>query len=484
MAPTKAAEKALAPEPAVSLPFPCLQLLAPPVRLVSAAVWTTLKRRDALQYGAAEEYVTALCESVPGLLTPRHQGKLTLGLRGRFILELLLRSQDGPDREAVGRHMERFRAPTPPSSSAHKPKKDVKIERTVSGFRKLEEFPEEYGAKFDQELEKLLWEFLLRLDQLLPAPNLAQTVSWLSAAPPVLEECARAATQPQLLRTILQYQACLGHLESAASLPPKMGDSILTSLSLSPSGKQSSEKPLSEKPLSDQPPSDQPPSVQPPSEQPPSVQPPSEQPPSVQPPSEQPPSEQPPSVQPPSEQPPSVQPPSEQPPSVQPPPADRRSSLRGELRTGLRKQAAGKRRFIAPVIGLISNQDVPAMKRAKPTVLLRRLDGASLAAANIRTEGVGGSPSGPPPSYNKDFCDGFCIVPVVVRLDYYVVFGIGEAHPTPGDGDDIIADSEDESTKHFKALLFVKHYYKTKHDTYVPTLREFWKPLSSLLSPQ
>lgn len=32
----------------------------------------------------------------------------------------------------------------------------------------------DYGPKFDQELEKLLWEFLIRLDQLLPVPNLAQ----------------------------------------------------------------------------------------------------------------------------------------------------------------------------------------------------------------------------------------------------------------------------------------------------------------------
>lgn len=39
-----------------------------------------------------------------------------------------------------------------------------------------EEFLVEYGPKFDQELEKLLWEFLLRLDRLLPVPNLAQVV--------------------------------------------------------------------------------------------------------------------------------------------------------------------------------------------------------------------------------------------------------------------------------------------------------------------
>lgn len=103
----------------------------------------------------------------------------------------------------------------------------------------------DYGATFDQELEKLLWEFLVRLDQLLPVPNLAQvtysfctcmnarvyltfgfyyslihfvclqTVTWLSDAPSVLEECARAATQPQLLKILLQHQTCLGHLESA-----------------------------------------------------------------------------------------------------------------------------------------------------------------------------------------------------------------------------------------------------------------------------
>lgn len=42
-----------------------------------------------------------------------------------------------------------------------------------------EEFLVEYGPKFDLELEKLLWEFLLRLDRLLPVPNLAQVVAQL-----------------------------------------------------------------------------------------------------------------------------------------------------------------------------------------------------------------------------------------------------------------------------------------------------------------
>lgn len=69
-----------------SLPFDALRLLAPPVRLVSAALWKVMKQRDVSHYGVLEEFVTSACETVPGLLTVRHQGKLALGLRGRVSL--------------------------------------------------------------------------------------------------------------------------------------------------------------------------------------------------------------------------------------------------------------------------------------------------------------------------------------------------------------------------------------------------------------
>lgn len=42
--------------------------------------------------------------------------------------------------------------------------------------------------------------------------------------------------------------------------------------------------------------------------------------------------------------------------------------------------------------------------------------------------------------------------------------------------EDYVADSEDEATKNFKGRLFTKRYCKTKHGTYVPTLREYWRP--------
>lgn len=50
---------------------------------MSAALWKVLKQKDVMQYGVLEEFVTSACETVPGLLTLRHQSKLALGLRGR-----------------------------------------------------------------------------------------------------------------------------------------------------------------------------------------------------------------------------------------------------------------------------------------------------------------------------------------------------------------------------------------------------------------
>ncbi|XP_055012629.1 TERF1-interacting nuclear factor 2 isoform X2 [Boleophthalmus pectinirostris] len=238
-----------------SLPLPALKLLAPPVRLVSAALWKVMKERDVMQYGIVEEFVTSACDTVPGLLTLKHQAKLTLGLRARLILELCKQ----PDPETIAEHMKRIQVPVLHSSSAVNKERDIRIQDAVRDFHSLvpvlltdkvmrtsffkERFPVDFGPRYDQELEKLLWEFLIRLDQLLPVPNLAQTVSWLSEAPPVLEECAQASTQPQLLKVLLQHQSCLGHLETAASLPPNMGDSILASLSLPPSGKLPSNEP-------------------------------------------------------------------------------------------------------------------------------------------------------------------------------------------------------------------------------------------------
>ncbi|KAI5104508.1 TERF1-interacting nuclear factor 2 isoform X1 [Silurus meridionalis] len=232
------------------LPIASLRLLAPPLRLVSAAMWKVMQQRDVMLYGKLEEFVTSVSGTVPGLLIYRHQAKLTVGLRARLILEQL-RVVQSSDTELILQQLERLHAPAIPNNK--RKRTDQKVETAVKNFHTLvrtllgnpaereqffkEEFDSQYGPQYDSALEKLLWEFLTRLDQLLPVPDLAQTVSWLTEAPAVLEECVRSASQPQLLKTLLQHEKCLGHLDSAASVPSSTGDSILSSLSLPLSGK-------------------------------------------------------------------------------------------------------------------------------------------------------------------------------------------------------------------------------------------------------
>ncbi|MGH0187061.1 UNVERIFIED_CONTAM: hypothetical protein FKN15_022930 [Acipenser sinensis] len=51
-------------------------------------------------------------------------------------------------------------------------------------------------------------------------------------------------------------------------------------------------------------------------------------------------------------------------------------------------------------------------------------------------------------------------------------------------GDDVILDSEDEETKSFKGRLFLKKYYRTKYNTFIPTLREFLRPVKRVSLPR
>ncbi|XP_016102697.1 TERF1-interacting nuclear factor 2 isoform X3 [Sinocyclocheilus grahami] len=229
------------------LPLSALQLIAPPLRLMSAAMWKVMLQRDAVHYGKLEETITSLCETVPGLLHYRHQARLTMGLRALMILEEL-RQSDPPDAQLILQELHKLQDSSIPIGK----RKDQKVEEAKRNFQTLvnsllkneaarkqffkEEFHLHYGGNYVASLEKLLWEFLIRLNKLLPVPDLAQTVSWLSGAPAVLEECARSASQPQLLRTLLQHERCLGHLGSA-SLLSSTGDAILSSLSLPLSGR-------------------------------------------------------------------------------------------------------------------------------------------------------------------------------------------------------------------------------------------------------
>ncbi|KAJ8355542.1 hypothetical protein SKAU_G00183360 [Synaphobranchus kaupii] len=152
-----------------------LHLLVPPLQLLSAAMWQVLQQQDMLHYGKLEEFVSLVMETFPELLSESQRTELTLGLQ-------------------------------------------------------------QFGCKTDPALEVLLWEFLSRLDQLLPVPDLTQTVSWFSAAPSVLEVCLQSASYPDQLKTLLRHHRSLGQLDMNATLP-SIEECKLSSMSHPPSQK-------------------------------------------------------------------------------------------------------------------------------------------------------------------------------------------------------------------------------------------------------
>ena len=69
--------------PGAPLSLSCLRLLVPPIRLISAAVWQTVKQKAVLDYGMLEEFVYMVTDMVPHLLKARQRAELIFGLRAR-----------------------------------------------------------------------------------------------------------------------------------------------------------------------------------------------------------------------------------------------------------------------------------------------------------------------------------------------------------------------------------------------------------------
>ncbi|KAJ8007304.1 hypothetical protein DPEC_G00116140 [Dallia pectoralis] len=216
-----------------SLPLP-----VPPLRLLSAAMWQVAKQRDVMHYEKLEEFVTLVTEALPELLSNRHRAQLLLGLRARLVLELCR----GPaDPKTIQPYLDRMPTVSPGCAGY----RDAEVEASESNFVMLvhslvkdpverecffqEVFPDQYGLDYDTALETLTWEFLSRLEQLFPVPDLKQTATWLSSCPSVLQECVQST--PENLNLILQHHKSCGHFEVPSALSASMGDHILSTLS-------------------------------------------------------------------------------------------------------------------------------------------------------------------------------------------------------------------------------------------------------------
>ncbi|XP_031677590.1 zinc finger protein Xfin isoform X2 [Oncorhynchus kisutch] len=214
------------------LPPASMRLLVPPLRLVSAALWQVVQRRDVMDYGLVEEFVVTVLDVVPDLMSYREKVQLIMGLRAQLVLKLLF-SEHLADYDTIQSHLNRMKT----CSITHRDNQicDPEVEASESNFLKLIKtlledpvererffqnvFPEEFGPQYHSALQTLVWEFLSRLEKLLPTPTLQQTASWFLPDHSVLEQCEQSVRHPQPLRTLLQYHTNLSpipHVEANA----------------------------------------------------------------------------------------------------------------------------------------------------------------------------------------------------------------------------------------------------------------------------
>ncbi|XP_071358596.1 uncharacterized protein [Trachinotus anak] len=232
------------------LPVRYLRLLAPPLQLLSAAVWQIVQQGLVDHYGMLEEFVTMVTELVPELMSYSQRAQLIMGLRARLVLEMC-QGDDPVDMQTIQPHLDRIKAPVSTAKDHH----DTidQVEESEVNFVELvhslledpserkyffqEIFPVYFGPKYDAALEMLVWEFISRLDELLPAPDFTQLAALLGDAPSFLDDCLQSHFPPEDMKAILEHHRNLGHFEEKDPRLLPMDDCILSSLSLPPGTK-------------------------------------------------------------------------------------------------------------------------------------------------------------------------------------------------------------------------------------------------------
>ncbi|XP_061816728.1 uncharacterized protein [Nerophis lumbriciformis] len=232
------------------LPVHYLRLLAPPLQLLSAAMWRIVQQGLVDHYGMLEEFVTMVTELVPELMSYSQRAQLILGLRARLVLELC-RGEQPVDMQTMQPHLDRIKAPVSTAKDNHSTidlveESEVNFVELVHSLledpveRKYffeETFLSYFGPKYDAALEMLVWEFISRLEELLPVPDFTQLAALLGDAPSFLSDCLQTFFPPADMKALLEHHRNLGHFEEKDPRLLPMDDCILTSMSLPPGTK-------------------------------------------------------------------------------------------------------------------------------------------------------------------------------------------------------------------------------------------------------
>ncbi|KAM9334994.1 uncharacterized protein ABDE67_021529 [Symphorus nematophorus] len=242
------------------LPPASLHLLVPPVRLMSAFMWQVVQQHNVMQYDKLVDFISLTTEIIPELLSPSQRAQLILGLRARLVLELC-RGDGVAHLQTIQSHLDKIHACSAELSSTDQMASGDLLKTSYTNFANLvqnllnvpyekdfffqEVFPANYGSNYDQRLQQLVSEFLSRLEQLLPIPDLQQTAAWLTETTSLLEEFGLHLSEPFALKTLLLHHGQFGTLSSAPSSCEE--DIILSTLALpAPTGVDRFTEPVSE----------------------------------------------------------------------------------------------------------------------------------------------------------------------------------------------------------------------------------------------
>uniref|UniRef100_A0A3Q2QYD3 Zinc finger protein 578-like n=1 Tax=Fundulus heteroclitus TaxID=8078 RepID=A0A3Q2QYD3_FUNHE len=198
------------------LPPASLQLLVPPVRLMSAFVWKAVQQDSAMQYEKLVDFIDLVTEIVPELLSASQKGQLALGLRARFVLELC-RGNAVANLKTIQGHLDKIHTCCLELSTSEQMESCDILKTSYSNFASLVQnilnFP----------LEKELF---------------FQTANWLNESS-ASEDLGLHLSEPFPLKTLLLHHRELGTLSSASSSTEE--DVILSTLALSTQTDQFSE---------------------------------------------------------------------------------------------------------------------------------------------------------------------------------------------------------------------------------------------------
>uniref|UniRef100_A0A673FR37 Zinc finger protein 502-like n=1 Tax=Sinocyclocheilus rhinocerous TaxID=307959 RepID=A0A673FR37_9TELE len=178
---------------------------------MSAFLWQVVQRRNVIQYGKLEQFVVLVTETVPDIMSLSLVNKLIFHLRKKVILELCLKDQMPDLKLSVSCFFafNLFQCKDVESEIINN--KFIRMVHNILEDAEKKEnfiqhvFPVEYGSGFDAVLQSLAWEFLSRVEDLLPVPNLKETASRLCGGLSMMEEIVQPLSDPAEIKDVLQH---------------------------------------------------------------------------------------------------------------------------------------------------------------------------------------------------------------------------------------------------------------------------------------